>query len=109
MSAIDPERIEIDPRKLRDYLLNEEHPEGGPKARFLLALGFERSDPWVLAGELREVAANGTPAPPVESPYGSKVIVDGTLRGASIRTVWIVDRQGGPFRFITAYPRKSDR
>ena len=35
--------------KLRDYLLDEEHPEGEPKAVFFLGMGFRREQ-WAATG-----------------------------------------------------------
>ncbi len=45
----------------------------------------------------------------IETSFGTKYIIDGILTGpsgreASIRTIWIVERNGDTARFITAYP-----
>jgi hypothetical protein len=39
------DRARIAPAKIRDYLLNAEHPVGRAKARFFTGLGFTR-DGW---------------------------------------------------------------
>lgn len=106
MSTLDPEQLEIDPRKVRDYLLAPEHPEGGPKAAFFLALGFARERPWELSEALRELAGSYDAQGPITSEHGAKFIVDGILRGAAVRTVWIVDPPSSRVRFVTAYPRR---
>ena len=37
----------IEERRIREYVLNLDHPAGGPKARFFIGHGFTR-DAWVL-------------------------------------------------------------
>ncbi len=34
------DRAIVEERRIRDYLLNREHADGGPKARFFIARGF---------------------------------------------------------------------
>ena len=45
--------LEIPDAKVVHYLLNVDHPKGGPKARFFLAFGFERPGPGLGGQELR--------------------------------------------------------
>jgi len=40
----DWERVEIDPAKIRDYLLSSTHPVGRFKAPFFAALGYTEKD-----------------------------------------------------------------
>jgi hypothetical protein len=107
MPRLDIDRFHVDPRKIRDYLLAPDHPAGGEMAAFFRSLGFKRERPWELATELRSLGATNKAMGPVETQYGSKYVVDGALRGALVRTVWIVDSPGGQVRFVTAYPRRS--
>ena len=51
--------FEIPDAKLVDYLLNPDHPNGGPKARFFLAFGFDARHPVVFAQAL--AAVHGSP------------------------------------------------
>lgn len=104
MPPLDLTRLAIDPRKIRDYLLASDHPHGEAKARFFRGLGFTRTRPWELADELLKLVAKGEVVETVETPYGAKYVVDGPLRGAQVRTVWIMDRPGPAVRFVTAYP-----
>lgn len=104
MAKLDLDELEVDPRKVRDYLLALEHPEGGPKAKFFLGLGFTRERPWELSDALRQVAVSFEALGPITTLHGDKFIVDGVLRGAPVRTVWIVDPPGSTVRFVTAYP-----
>ncbi len=104
MPSLDPATLTIDPRKIRDYLLASDHPRGAAKARFFRGLGFARRRPWELAEELRTLVIEGEIVGQVETPHGAKYVVDGALRGAQVRTVWIVDPPGPGIRFVTAYP-----
>jgi hypothetical protein len=49
-----------------------------------------------------------------QSVYGTYYTIEGTLTGPTgmllgVTTVWLVDRQAGGTRFITAFPTKSPR
>ncbi|MGX7703302.1 DUF6883 domain-containing protein [Methylobacterium sp. Gmos1] len=44
--------LEVPGSKLVHYLLNVDHPKGGPKARFFLAFGFDPARPEVMAEAL---------------------------------------------------------
>ena len=49
--------VEIDVRKVRDYLLSAKHPVGRHKARFFAALGFRQTSTPEFILELRRIAA----------------------------------------------------
>lgn len=97
----------VEERKILDYLLSDEHPEGGPKARFFKSMGFSR-DAWpTLQAALKAHAMNPLSVGST-SPFGAKYTVDGPLvcpTGASVqvRTIWIVEYDRPP-RLITAHP-----
>jgi hypothetical protein len=96
--------------KVVRYLLAREHPEGGEKARFFLARGFDPRRPERLSEALREVAATGTVAETLRSEHGIKYIVDGAVESPDgtqvrLRTVWIVEPHDLRPRLVTAYPR----
>lgn len=105
-------RARIPVAKLRDYLLDPDHPVGGSKARFFLPLGFSRSRWRALERELRNLILR-EPAwamPPTE--HGQKFHVRGTILGpwrreARLVTVWIVRTGEDAPRFVTAYPWKT--
>ena len=107
MRRLDLDLLRVDTRKVRDYLLAPDHPEGGSKASFFMSLGFDRDRPWELVAELRALGASEDAMGPVATQYGRKYVVDGAIRGAPVRTVWIVDSTEGGVRFVTAYPRRS--
>jgi hypothetical protein len=94
-------------RKLNDYLLNPDHPVGGPKATwFKNALGFTRAN----AGDLaRQVVFD--PAKAVETgvtQYGTKYNEIISITGANGRTIdvlfaWIRNTDG-VVRLVTGFP-----
>jgi len=101
---------EVSEKKVRLYLLNIDHREGRPKARFFLARGFTDAEWWVLEQALRRHPVDNPTAAEEETEYGRKFIVrcqiqtpDG--RNPCIRTVWMADAGTEP-RFVTAYPVK---
>lgn len=107
----------VDIRKLRDYCLNPDHPEGKHKARvFLGKLGITANDSeWlrqrILEGVLLFEAVEEEP-----TEFGRRFVVDLPIsRGAGVdlskalvRTAWII-RQGEDFpRLTTCFcPQRS--
>lgn len=98
--------------KLTAYLLNPAHPDGGPKARFLLRFGFSVADPATLeAGLLRHVASHDVGAHR-KTAFGDIITVVGSLgtpdgRNPIVRTVWIVPGEGMAPRFVTLIPNSK--
>lgn len=75
----------IEPPKLALYLLDPNHEDGGPKARFLEAIGFDLA----LADEVEAaLLAHGAAyeATEIAMPYGMKYHVDGALFSPSGRS-----------------------
>jgi len=98
--------------KIRDYLLNPEHPVGAAKARFFESLGFHRARWPELRAALLAHAANGEAHVLPPDRFGHRYLVRGTIEGpngttASLLAVWILtDLAAGP-RLITAYPEET--
>lgn len=95
--------------KLGGYLLDPGHEDGGPKSRFLEAVGFDitRQDE-VKAALLSHGAA--FEATGIATPFGMKYHVDGMLisptgRSVYVRTVWQIDAGTSAPRFVTLRPR----
>jgi hypothetical protein len=94
--------------KVRDYLLNPEHPDGGSKAAWFQSLGYAR-DRWEeLASDVLALAAPCDQFATVRTPYGVKNFMKGRIgreshRTAGVLAVWIVEG-GRPPRLVTAYP-----
>lgn len=105
----DADRAFIEERKILDYLLRDDHPDGGAKARFFLARGFSRLDWRLLADALLDHGRRNAVADARPGAFGTLYEVRCTLRTPDgrdpcIRTVWqIRDASSGP-PLITAYP-----
>ena len=102
------ELAEIDRRKITDYLLSRTHPLGRGKSAFFERLGFDSENPAVLESALRDLIKDPSLTKSQDTGFGMKYIVDGVLIGptgnASVRSIWIVDRDSTVARFVTAYP-----
>lgn len=104
-----PSLWRIEHSKISNYLLNLNHPKGGPKARFWLAFGFDPSNPGVMAQALASHAwenAPGTLKTPLVGP--PRLVFEGTIdtpdmRDPIVRTVWELE-DPNTARFLTAYP-----
>lgn len=102
------DRAVIDPRKLADYLLATDHPEGGPKAVFFLAMGFSAERPAELGDALLAHAANEIAAFR-QTAFGVKYLVEAIFAGLAgrermVRSVWVIQTGEDFPRFVTAYP-----
>jgi hypothetical protein len=94
--------------KVRDYLLNLEHPDGGSKAIWFQSLGYTRDRWHELESDLLTLAAACKEFATVQTPFGVKYVVKGQIgrtpwRSASVLAVWIVGADRRP-RLVTAYP-----
>jgi hypothetical protein len=108
------EKALIPEDKITGYLLSLSHPVARAKARFFRAHGYSDGSAAVLAEDLCRIAAMGQVVEQENTPYGRKYVVEGSIltpRGTTIevRTVWFAQREGGPPRFVTAYPSGGRR
>ncbi|MFV5216034.1 DUF6883 domain-containing protein [Azonexus caeni] len=104
----DAEHSLVEERKIREYLLNPEHPQGAAKARFFSARGFGLADWPVFAAALSEQGRRNQVTLVTPTPWGTRYQVDchcPTPDGLNpcIRTVWEVAGGGAP-RLITSHP-----
>jgi hypothetical protein len=99
----------VDIKKLNDYLLNLEHPDGKHKARlFFGALGIDRAD----AEDLRAALLNAVKTSEATfgrfDRFGQRYTVDFLFewqgRRAIIRSGWIIEHDSDIPRLTTAYP-----
>ena len=81
MKLPNAERAEVDPIKVRDYLLSPDHPDGRSKARFFGALGFAGEGWPLLRDALLAVAREGEAEPGAASVFGQKYVARGIIRG----------------------------
>ena len=103
------EKAYIPISKLKDYLLSETHSVGKSKAKFLRSVGFNNTNAHLLKRGLINIAHSQDIKETILSPHGIKYIIDGLLQtpasdSIKMRTVWIIDRDQGRPRFVTAYP-----
>jgi hypothetical protein len=108
MPIPDSKRAVAEVAKVRDYLLNLDHPDGGSKAVWFHSLGYTRSD-WIhLSNDLLEMARNCKDFDTETTPFGVKYKTTGKVgrdgfRPGLILAVWIVENDDPP-RLVTAYP-----
>ncbi len=96
--------------KITKYLLNLDHPTGGPKARFFIGGGFSPDAPKALAEALKRHFRENKPT--VREPDGlggERLVIDAPMevpdgRRPVVRSVWGIDEGETVARFITAYP-----
>lgn len=99
----------IEAAKLYRYLLDPSHEDGGPKAMFLEAIGFDLTKPDEVEAALLAHCATHA-ATEIATPFGMKYHVDGVLisptgRSVHVRTVWQIDAGTNAPRFVTLRPR----
>ena len=102
-------RAFVEERKIRDYLLNLEHPDGMTKARYFIGRGYRRDSWRQLADDLRQHGLQNEVQTTIESPFGTRYSVVGFLEtpsGERVRlvSVWIVEKGTAEPRLVTAYP-----
>lgn len=105
----DADRTEIDPAKLREYLLSTDHPLGRFKARFFGALGFSANRWEELESALRTQHLTQDAEAGTSAAYGQKFTIRAILKGptgesAMVVSVWFIPSGETVPRFVTAYP-----
>lgn len=99
----------VDVRKLRDYCLNDQHPDGVHKARlFRTLLGLNPEDAASLRDILIEIAHSHEAVTSYADRYGQRYRIDFELewagRRALVRSAWIVEPEGPGPRLLSCYP-----
>lgn len=100
----------VDIRKLRDYCLNPQHPEGKHKARlFVAALGMTDIDAESLRDALLQAVKSHDAALGRRDAYGQRYLIDFAFdwcgRRAILRSGWIIEHGSDTPRLTTCYPR----
>jgi len=95
--------------KLVKYLLNDEHPKGGGKARLFLALGYEAGNWQRFASDIREQHLSQEVVASAENDYGVCYEIVAPLKGPAgrsmaFRSVWQIDTGTHTPRLITMVP-----
>jgi hypothetical protein len=109
ISLSNADQARIPPSKLTDYLLNESHPRGSPKARLLMSVtGFSRDDSQALESAIRMHLERAAVEHGKPSPYGIKYEVVGPLVGPGghiqVRSIWMIDHGETVPNFVTLFP-----
>jgi len=100
--------------KIKNYLLDLNHPHGGAKAKFFIeTLGIERDDWRYLANQISSAMNNALIFEIKNNQHGirhsSFIKIKGrNNREAIIQTVWII-KEGESPRLVTAYPYNKER
>lgn len=103
-----PELAVVDVKKLSEYCLNPEHPDGQHKARvFKAALGIRLENVEELKLALLEAIQVNEAITDKSNQYGQKYVVDFTMvrmqQQATIHSVWIVKHSENFARLVTCY------
>ena len=99
----------VPPEKLTGYLLDEQHPVGGSKAKWFRSLGYDLADAASVERELLKQVQTSENFVEKSSAFGKKYVVYGKItspRGidANVETVWIVEPSDPRPRLVTAIP-----
>lgn len=108
MPIPDASRAVVEDAKVREYLLNLGHPDGGSKARWFHSLGYNLENWHDLATDLLIVARECRDFDTETTQFGVKYRAWGAVgrpgyRPGLVMTVWIVEDDESP-RLVTAYP-----
>jgi len=111
MPIPDAQRAVIAPGKVRNYLLNLEHPDGGSKAVWFHSIGYTRDQWQVLADDLMAIARECEAFDAETTQFGIKYRASGSVgrpnyRPGRVQTGWIVEDDDPP-RLVTAYPEED--
>ncbi|WP_279357698.1 DUF6883 domain-containing protein [Methylobacterium indicum] len=99
----------VDPTKITAYLLNVDHPEGGAKARFFIARGFDPGVVAIFIAAVRQHAVALHFVRDVSNEYGVKRVYEGPLAcpdgtAPHVRSVWHKTPGSSVRMLVTAYP-----
>ena len=102
----------VEAAKLSDYLLNLFHPVGGAKARWFVSYAFSPDEPELLGSALVAIAELSDDFESVETEYGIKYTVYGTLKcpngeAPKVKTIWMSSPEEYYPLLVTAYPDKT--
>ena len=105
------EHAKVPERKVRGYLLREDHPEGGSKADFLKKFGFSDGDWRGLQTALYLHASSALVLRERSNPHGTKYEIAGDLqspngRNPEVLTVWIIETGDSSPAFVTLNPSR---
>ena len=97
--------------KMRDYLLDDEHPDNPGKAAFFATLGYTEDNWQDLDRALREQHLVLDAKEVETTDWGRMFEIVGPISGPSgrahaVRSIWIIRHSEDFPRFVTAYPAR---
>lgn len=103
--------------KVRDYLLNEAHPEGASKARFFRRFGFGVEEYGVFQEAIQSIACTGNMIKIAERPpYGTRYVMRAKLptpdgRNPEVTVSWFIGADDATYtpRLATVVLDKTKR
>ncbi len=103
------DQAQVDIRKLCDYTLNPDHPEGKHKARlFASILNLTAEDAEMLQDLLLSAVLENDAQPGKRDSYGQRYTVDFVVkwrgRTAVVRSGWILEYESTRPRLTTCFP-----
>ena len=102
------DRAFVAPEKISQYLLDDSHSVGGPKARFFKRFGFRSDEPEVLVNALlQHIATHDAVTLPPDS-NGTKYEISGPMpcpdgRIAVMKSVWIIRHGETDLRLVDGH------
>lgn len=98
--------------KLSNYLLDENHEQGGSKAKFFKSFGFKTEETEILKNSLLQHAIDRNVDSSVENEHGKKYVLKCEItspdnRNPCIKSVWIIKKGESTPRLVTAIPEKE--
>ncbi len=100
--------LEIEDKKILNYLLDKNHPDGKAKAEFFYANGITQESIKELEELLKQQAKNEEVSKEQSTPFGKKFIFESPIEFPSgkthqIRSVWLLNQSENVIKFVTAY------
>lgn len=109
MVKLSRRNLSIDIKKIKSYLLNVRHPDGGSKAKLLIEFGFNAEDHSTLINAIFNHATKNDVSNIVRTEFAEKYLVEGPLETPSnrqliVRSIWAKELKGKMIKFVTLYP-----
>lgn len=104
-------------KKMEEYLLNVEHPVGGPKAKFMKdVLGYTKSDSKLFHKNIVASLVGKSPTKSEITPFGIKhtyhtKVIGKSGKSVSANVVVIIqkDKNRVTYKIVTVYPDKKGK
>lgn len=111
-----PGDVRYSKKKTEGYLLNEDHPIGGPKAKFMHdVLGYTKKDGKLFHKIVVAAITGKKPTKTEKTPYGTKhtfhvKLIGKSGKDVSANVVVVIQKDNGrkTFKIVTVYPDKKE-